>query len=296
MQRLSTLLFTLVASFASAQSAPQALRIHWAPGKIYKQETFTDTSVHPNGDLKGGKFMRVTQVTDMKVSQTPAPSTDRLVHVTFASVKGEIETDGNTMTFDSTKPDEANPVLKQMFGGSVGKSFSLVYDDQDRFRDARGLQSLATETATTPSLTSMASSQDVANLFRKSQEMGLPAVPVNVGDTWTADETIAFPQAGEVRVQMNGRFESIIEREGRKHAKIVFDGKFGNTAARKDKPETIAEITSDSGISGILLFDLERKVVSFGAYTSNIKLRTPEQTVPFEQKVTSKILSIEDAK
>ncbi len=296
MQRLSTLLFTLVASFASAQSAPQALRIHWEPGKIYKQETFTDTSVHPNGDLKGGKFMRVTQVTDMKVSQTPPPSTDRLVHVTFASVKGEIETDGNTMTFDSTKPDEANPVLKQMFGGSVGKSFSLVYDDQDRFRDTRGLQSLATETTTTPSLTSMASSQDVANLFRKSQEMGLPAVPVNVGDTWTADETIAFPQAGEVRVQMNGRFESIIEREGRKHAKIVFDGKFGNTAARKDKPETIAEITSDSGISGILLFDLERKVVSFGAYTSSIKIRTPEQTVPFEQKVTSKILSIEDAK
>jgi hypothetical protein len=181
-------------------------------------------------------------------------------------------------------------------GGGVGKTFSLIYDENDRYRDTRGLQSLATDIATTPSLSSMASSSDVANLFRKSMEMGLPPIPVNIGDTWTADETMAFPKAGEVRVQMNGRFESIMERDGRKHAKIVFDGKFGNTAARKDKPESLVEITNDSSISGILLFDLERKVVSFGAYTSSIKLRTPEQTLPFEQKVTSKLLSIEDAK
>ena len=51
-----------------------------------------------------------------------------------------------------------------------------------------------------------------------------------------------------------------------------------------------------ASIAGILLFDLERRVVSLGVYTSTIKLKTPEQTIPFEQKITSKLLSIEDTK
>lgn len=295
MHRLFHLTSVLVVAFVHAQDGPLSLRIHWEPGKTYKQETFTDTSVHPNGELAGGNFMRVTQNTDMVVSKDRI-STNSLVNVTITSVKGEVEADGKILPFDSAKPGEANPALQQMMGGSVGKTFTLVYDERDRFKDVRGLQSLATESGSLASLSSLASSNDVAHLFRKSLEMGLPPVPVSVGDTWTADETMAFPQAGEVRVQMHGKFDGYMNREGRKHAKIVFDGKFGSTAGRKDKPEALVEITSDSTIAGILLFDLERRVVSLGVYTSTIKLKTPEQTIPFEQKITSKLLSIEDTK
>jgi hypothetical protein len=284
----------MLAVHIQAQDEKFPLRPHWETGKLYRQETFTDTGTRKPGETATTQSMRVVQITEMTVSKDKN-SPDRWVNVRFVSVKGEIAADGKTLTFDSSNPTEQNPMLMQAFGRAIGKSFTLVYDEQDRFRDIRDLSSLASESGAVTGLAAVADSRDVANLFRKSLDMGLPPVPVALGDTWSADETIAFPKAGEVRVRMNGKLEAIEEREGRKHAKIAFSGKFGNTADRSDKPASLVEITNDSSMAGILLFDLERRVVSFGAYTTSIKLQAPGQLIPFEQKVTSKITAIEDA-
>jgi hypothetical protein len=290
---LAALALALICSLNHAEEQKHLLRLHWEPGKLYRQETSTDTSSRPAGTKKAAQSMKVVQTTDMTVASDKTGN--RQVTVRFASVKGEIAANGKILTFNSNDPKQQNPMLEEAFGRSIGKSFSLVYDEQDRFRDVTNLTSLSSDPNAATGLAAVADSRDVANLFRKSLEMGLPPLPVSVGDSWVADETINFPKAGEVRVQMTGKLSSIEKREGRKHAKITFDGKFGNTSDRPDKPVSLVEITSDSSISGILFFDLERKVISFGAYTTSIKLQAPGETIPFEQKVTSKITAIEDA-
>jgi Family of unknown function (DUF6263) len=216
------------------------------------------------------------------------------VDVLFSHVRGEQNGGGRSVTFDSATPAaDRDPILAATLGMAVGKTFTLVFDEQDRYRDVRGLSSMASDTATQPSMMSIAESKDVANLFRKSLEMGLPPVPVSVGDTWTADETIQFPSAGEVRVQLNGKLQSIEPRNGHQHAKVMFDGKMGNTAPREGKPVGMTEITSDSSLAGILLYDLEEKVVSYAAYTTSVRMQTPGGMVVFDQKISSKITSIE---
>lgn len=292
----ASLCFVLLAatSLLRAQEAKTLLRTDWQPGKTFRLETSTDTSTRTPG-TNSEQTMRTVQITDMQVRADPT-SGHRLVKSTFAGIKGELGANGKTLTYDSSKPAETDELLQQMFGRALGRSFVLVYDDKNRFSDVRGLGDLAGQAGAVTSLSAIADSRDVANLFRKSLEMGLPPVPVGPGDTWSTDESITFPQAGEVAVQMNGKLEAIVDREGRPHAKIVFEGKFGNSQPTIDRPIPLVEIASGSSISGILFFDLERKIVSFGAYTSTIRLQTPEMIVPFTQKVTTKMTVVDGKK
>jgi len=288
---LAFLLFA-AASLLNAQDAKTLLRTHWQAGQSYRLETSTDTSTRTPG-TKNEQTMRTVQTTEMQVRGEPKTD-QKLVKVTFKSVRGELVAQGKKLTYDSTQPGEADEMLGQMFGRALGKSFVLVYDGNDRYVDARGLGELANQAGAITSLSALADSRDVANLFRKSIEMGLPPVPVGPGDNWSTDETISFPQAGEVLVQMKGKLDAIVDREGRKHARILFEGKFGNSQPTIDRPIPMVEIAKDSSISGILFFDLEKKVVSFGAYTSKIQLQTPEMLVPFTQKVTSKMVAVDE--
>lgn len=288
------LVLLAAAHLLSAQESKTLLRTNWEPGKNLRLETTTDTSTRTPG-TNSEQTMRTVQITDMQVRTDPATG-HRLVKSTFTSIKGELGANGKTLSYDSRKPAETDELLQQMFGRALGKSFVLVYDDKNRFTDVRGLGDLAGQAGAVTSLSAIADSRDVANLFRKSLEMGLPPVPVGPGDTWSTDESITFPQAGEVAVQMNGKMDSIEDREGRPHAKIIFEGTFGNSQPTIDRPIPLVEIASGSSISGILFFDLERKVVSFAAYTSTIRLQTPEMIVPFTQKVTTKMVVVDDKK
>ena len=293
-------LIAVLASIACLASAsvhaedPQMLRIHWETAKTYTLETLTETTFQKPGVAAPPQVMKVTQTSKLTVRNDP-PTPNRLVLVTFAAVRGEIGSGKETMSFDSTTPKGNNPMLAQAIGRAVGKSFVLVYDEQDRFRDTRELGSLASSPGSVTGLTALADSRDVANLFRKSLEIGLPPLAVSVGDTWTADETMTFPQAGDTHVEMNGKFEGIEERDGRKHAKIAFEGKL-SSVTRKDKPVANIEIGQGSTMSGIIFYDIERRTTSLSSYNNHLKLIVAGQEVPFDQHITSKMLSIEDSK
>jgi len=287
--------FIALALLSSAYAeAPRMLRLHWEPGKTYKLETVTDTtSRKPGRDLQS-QGMNVTQTTTMTVRKDPGTN-DRLVEVKFVSVRGQISANGQVIGFDSTKPGEANPKLQQAIGRAMGKTFVLVYDDQERYRDTRDYGSLAAAPGALTGLSALADSLNVAKLYRKSLEIGLPPLAVRLGDTWTTDETMTFPQAGETNVEMNGKFEAVVEREGRKHAKIAFEGKL-RSVERIDKPANLIEIGKGSTIAGHIFYDLERQTATFGDYTTNLKMEVMGEELPFEQHITTKMVSIEDSK
>ncbi len=293
--RFPVLLLSLLAvPVCLAADEPRMLRIHWEPSKAYTLENLTENTLQKPGDSANAQVIKVTQTTTMTVKKDPA-STDRLVAVKFVAVKGLMGSGGNVVTFDSTKPNIANPALEKAMARAVGKTFTLVYDDQDRFREVRDLGSMASDPGSVTGLSALADSRDVANLFRKSMEIGLPPLAVSLGDTWTADETMTFPKAGDTHVEMNGKFEAIEERDGRKHAKIVFEGKL-SSVERKDKPVANVEIGPGSTMSGVVFFDLERRTTTLSTCTNHLLMIVAGQEMPFEQRITSRVTEVEAGK
>lgn len=288
-RHLPSCLSLLLLSGLAVAEEPALLRVDWQPGKAYLLET-TTTSTTDAGEAR--QTMTVTQDTEMEV--TPSANGGKDVRVTFARLRGEMKGPGGSARFDTDNPAASDPGLMETLGKSLGKAFILVYDDKNRFVDSLDIAGAADAAAKLPVFSALADSKAAANLFRKSMEMGMPPVPVKEGDTWTADETLIFPRAGETHVKLSGKFATTEEIQGRRHAKITFDGTLNTTAEGKTKLPADFSISDKSTLSGVAFYDLERKVVSMSVSTTNLQLLVEGQTVKFEQKATTRLNGVQD--
>lgn len=276
------------------------LRSHWQPGKIYTQQTETQTTstLTPAPGQTLEQKLNVKQTTTLKVTKDSA-SSNKLANVSFTAVTGEMSFMGQTHKFDSADPLAAHPLLRQALGGAVGKSFVLAFDGEDQFLDVKATENLAGDGTTITGLGAVADAREVANLFRRSLDMGLSTkMPVGPGDRWTSEESVSFPQAGTVKVLMNSKFEEILDREGRRHAKVVFEGKMStaeNPPAAPARATPAIELGNDSTVAGHVFFDLERRTVSLAVFLSNVSLNLSGNRIPVRQQVTTRLLSITDA-
>jgi len=278
---------------SAAPAAEQDLTLNWVTGKQYVIETTTTTTMglEPLGRI-GDQVVDVKQSTSIAV--TPGPEAGwKAAKVSIDAMAATMKVEGRTMTFDSAKPLEGDLDLRQAMAGSVGQSFVLLYDDKDQFQRVGDLSEGAKVTAgeNSASLISLSNAQQMAELFRRSMAMALPQAPVGPGDTWTSDEKIAFPQAGDMSVKMSCKFDSLVDREGRPHAKVVFESKLQTVA-----PSTAAgvrQIRLDEGstVAGHIFFDLERRTVSLSVFLANLNLNLDGMKIPVRQNVTTKLES-----
>ncbi len=287
---------------AAAQGEAQKLRLHWEPGMLYTQETVTETTTGVTAlGMKEDQKMKVSQTTQLEVKETPEKN--REVRVTFTSLVGSMRHNGEDFTFDSKDMAKAHPLLKQTLGGSIGKSFVLVYDQEDQFVEARDTGAMADASSGQPALEDLAEAGEVAQLYRRSLEMGLPKASVRPGDQWTSHETVTFPKAGVMNIELRAKFETVTDYGGRPHAKIVFEGEMkrpeteGNgTEKGKTEPAVSSRrvtIGDGSKTYGQILFDLERQTVSASAFRADISLDLGGKKIPVKQLVTTQLISME---
>ncbi len=276
--------------FAQEESFP--LIIRWSVGHVYTQETITDTltALTVAGASEDQK-MKVVQTTEISVK--PSPNAGKAARVTFKSLKGDVMLRGVKHTFDSSKMAEASPMIQASLGQSVGRSFELHYDADDRFLDIRDSSSLADKNPTAPSLETIAEAHEVAELYRRSLEMGLPKVPVKTGDRWTTQETLNFPSAGKVNIELRAHLESVVDHQGRRHAKITFEGEM----RRADEAVGTRKVTIGKGsrMSGQVFFDIDRGMVSEAVFRSEIQLEIQGKTIPVRQNVTTRLTGFQKA-
>lgn len=232
--------------------------------------------------------MKIKQITQIRV--TGAEGGEKLARVTFQSLSGEVTIKGQKQIFDSADLSMASPMIKASVGQSVGKSFVLVYGPEDQFVEVRDSGAMSPVDQGSPSLVGIAEAKDVADLYRRSLEMGLPKMPVKTGDRWTSQETVKFPSAGTVNVELRAKLEAIVDYASRRHAKISFEGEM----KRADESVGTRKVTLGAGSKtfGQVLFDLERGTVSFGAFRADIKLEIGGKIVPVRQQVTTRLASL----
>lgn len=291
---LALFLFCLPVT-GTSQDSPVELKLHWEPGMAYLQESDTETTNFLTSLGKAtDQKLRLHQTTSITVSKTSAEMTEAKVLIT--ALLGEMSFEGKNYVFDSRNPASSSPQLQQAFGGSAGKGFTLVYDAKGNFVDAKDIGSMVTGDVE-PDLTSIATARQLATLYRRSLEMGLPKIPVSPGDKWISDEIVPFPQAGTVQVKLNAKFDGIVDREGHRQAQIAFEG---TMKSKPDKDSTGRDLDTErpvtfgenSKVNGHVFFDLERKTISLAVFSAAIQLKVEGKPMPVHQQVTTRLISM----
>lgn len=273
-----------------AQDQPVSLQLRWTPGKTYTQETTTETNtaltaVGQAADVK----MKVVQTTVIQVEGEEKGNKE--ARVTFEALSGEVMLDGKNHVFDSKNLTDAHPMIKASIGQSVGKSFVMVYDQDDQFVSVKDTGTMTPSNLGNPSLEGLAEAKEVAELYRRSLEMGLPQVKVKPGDRWTSQQTVKFPSAGTVNVELRVKFDAIVNYDTGPHAKISFEGEMKNDETAQEARRV--SIGKGSKTFGQILFDINRGTVSFGAFRADITLDVGGKSLPIRQQVSTKLMKLE---
>lgn len=291
------LIFSALFFLCSLGSAQEKVlvRAHWEPGKKYVQQTEmqTSSSLTPAPGQTVEQKLTMNQTTGIVVRPETAAPNKRL-EVTFETVTGTLDFMGGNYKFDSKDPQAAHPLLRQALSGTAGKSFGLVYDGDDRFVKVIDTEKLSSDGTSITGLAAAADAQQIAKLFQQSLELGYPKEPVAVGEKWSSEEKMMFPQAGEAKVSIESKYAEEVMREGRKHARITFEGKIGSVENAEDVGERRVSLGEGSTVAGQLFFDTERRVVSLSVFLSNITLKISGNSIPMRQQVTTRLASITD--
>ncbi len=297
--RSATFAWILITSAAHAEEKVR-LRSHWEPGRTYLQltETQTTSTLTPAPGETVEQKLSVVQSTAIKVTPDPG-SKGKRAEVKFTGVKGEMTFQNQTFKFDSADPQSAHPLLRQAISGTAGKSFVVVFDADDAFVDLKDTEKLAADGTSVTGLGAMADARAIGRLFVQSLDMGLSKSPVSLGDKWSSEESLNFPQAGKMKVTLNSKYEENVQREGRPHAKVTFEGTIvsddtKNPDGTEAKGEPSVSLSSDSKISGHVFYDLERKTVSLAVFLTNLSLNLQGNRIPLRQQVTTRLVSITD--
>ena len=132
------LLATLLTSAALHAEDKVTLRAHWEPGKTYTMQTLTEmTASVPGLGAGAGQKTEITQTMTITVS-SESTTGNRLAEVKFTGVKASMNMMGQAMTYDSSDPAKSAPFLQQSFGAMLNKTFTMVFDKDDKYLEARG--------------------------------------------------------------------------------------------------------------------------------------------------------------
>jgi hypothetical protein len=288
---LLSVLSLLLAAMPLHAADKVTMRQHWEPGKVYHLETNMDMDMSMPG-MPGGGGQTTTVIQQMDITVTKEPGTDRkLAEMKFAAIKAMMNTAGQLMTYDSTDPAMSQPMLQQTFGTLLGKSVTIVYDKDDKFVD---VIVPANFLATPLGQGAGPNGNQLGSLFRESVDFGLPTEGLSVGETFNLEKKVDMQPMGTITTKLKGRFDSIVDHEGRKHAKIVSDG----TMEMPNLPAEVQAVVSmvpGAKITSETLFDLDRKVVSLNTTNSEMKMSAGGRQMTMKQTMVSKLKSIEDA-
>lgn len=279
------------------------LRWRWQLGKTYRFQTETETVLSLPGSGEGGdkkkdkdeeevaeQILQVIQNTEVKV-QPGRDATRKDLVVRFTTLRARLSAQGKIFLYDSENPSESDPALRGLLADSSGTEFTLVYSTDDTFIETGKVEQPATRPDQEPSLLAVADMRQVAELYRRSLEMGLPRTAVAPGDKWISSEKVTFPQAGEMEVRMNCHFQETMDRAGSPHAKVTFQGKLKQDAALTGDPITVKAVTLGAGssLAGQVFFDFDRQAISLSMFLGSLVMVHEGKNLPVRHTVTTRL-------
>lgn len=282
------LIVILTATLFRGSDACAAERIscipQWEPGKVYRQEVNTETRVS-SAQAQDAQEQSVIQQIKTTVTKDTG-SDNRLAEVNFESVKALITSGKEVQTYDSADPAMSRPHLQQAFGTMVGRTFTLVYDKEGKFLELRVPNA---EGGVTPvGDFKGATNKQFAETWQKALELALPKQSLALGDAYDYESKTELAPFGGVTTKAQGRFDSIVDLDGRKHAKLVVKGKMELGAGGP-----LQAPTEGGTLEGEILFDMQRHVVTSSSLRTEMKLPANFGGMTMVSTINTKLKSVE---
>ncbi len=290
---LLTTLALLLSLLPLAAEDKYLIRHHWEPGKVYHFETNMEMEMNaPGAPVGGPQTSSMIMMMDADVRKE-AGSDRKLVTMKFVSIKAMMSMGGEIKTYDSADPAMSEPEFQQVFGALSGKGVTLVYDKEDKFADVI----IPEDFLPTPVGDIRGpDGKQFAEMIRSMVDFGLPPDTLAVGASYAAEKNIGMQPFGGLNAKLKGRLDSLVNHEGRKHAKLVSEGSMGSSPPGADAPP-VPVTMPDSKISAETLFDLERKTVSRSTARQEMTMNmgAPAPTMTKKQTTVTTLKSIDTA-
>ncbi|CUH97661.1 hypothetical protein P22_3796 [Propionispora sp. 2/2-37] len=225
-----------------------------------------------------GKETRVKETMDMQLSMNITAVNEEKVTIQYRydALKVNTQTDGRQTTYDS-RISSPNDLLSGLYGGLIGKGFTVVMDKQGKILSVSGIDKLLQEmTDDIPG--TEAQKQAFKNMLKQSfsdeamksmleQAMRNYPAEIKEGDRWEEQYNVKviFP------LTVHDRWEVVSDRNGALDLAVVSNigTDSANNAADFMGVETRLNLKGES--QGIIHADKQNGFLQNGAYTQSIK-------------------------
>jgi hypothetical protein len=307
--------FLFTATAVRAADAVE-LKPQWHVGKRYTQAmTMNQQMTMSMGGQKMEQGMTMDIQTVVNVTKHEKPGLKRL-GIKYQRMSMSIDMNGQKMGYDSDKPDPGNDPLGmgKALGGLIGKEVTAILAADGKVQEIEKLDELlAGLDAAGPAAAQMKGMFNKDTFAQTIAQAGLhnfPPGPVKPGDSWPLSFQMNMPQLGQMALKGTYAFKGMADHGGVPCAEITNDAQLefdsGKATGGGGDGTSIQQLGMrfDKGrLSGTTWFDpkLGTARASEMVQEMTIKMANPANPgesieMPMRQKISTKLVSVEDVK
>lgn len=204
-----------LAASVTPSSAQTTLQYRWTQGDVLLYRTVLKTTTSVSGGPGGPVEQTLTQTQTVKlIVAAVGPDGSATLRQTIEAVSMEINGPMGKMAYDSTRPppasdeDPRSATLAKTFGAMVGEAISVTIAPSGAVRGIAGTAKIIDKLMKGLPMDPLAAglAQNIKSMLsdealRTSLEQSfsrMPAQPVQVGDTWTSEQTLGVDVIGRI--------------------------------------------------------------------------------------------------
>lgn len=280
---------------AAAQAVP--IRYKWAQGDVLTYRTVVRTTSSATGGPRGPETFEQTMSQTIKLTVAavnPADGSATLRH-SIDAVSMEVTTPAGKVGYDSARPlpEGADPrvlAMSKTLGGMVGEAVSVTMAPTGAVRRIDGAARIAQKLiddlprdpmsgALAQSIKGMLSDEALRAALEQSFAR-LPEQPVNVGDSWSAEQAVGADATGRLLGKSTYTLKAIDGAGDAAVARIAVSLALRQEEVPSTGASTVVKLAPGSKGEGELVFSLARGRIESNTMRtdmpSTITLRTPD--------------------
>lgn len=213
--RGGSILLALLVSAADAAAQPVPLRYKWTQGDVLTYRTVVQTTTSATGGPRGPETFEQTMSQTIKLTVAAVNPADgsATLRQTIEAVTIDVTTPAGKVAYDSARPvgEDADPrviAMSKTVGGMVGEAISVTIASTGAVRRIDGApriaQKLIDDLPRDPMSGALAQnikgmlSDDALRAALEQSFSRLPEQPVNVGDSWKAEQAVGADATGKL--------------------------------------------------------------------------------------------------